>query len=197
MPSYYRPSLALVALVAWALIGASSKVFAQIVTQEGFDDRVVVNELREPTDMAFLPSGRILATEKGGTFRVVSGGLLCPDLAARLAIDVQFDRGLQSVVLHPDFAHFPYAYCLYTHDSRPPTNRISRFRVTDMPGCSGVKLTDETIFADGLPSDAKIHAGGFITFGLDGYLYVGTGDGGGIASISQDLRSLAGKILRY
>jgi hypothetical protein len=50
-----------------------------------------------------------------------------------------------------------------------------------------------------IPDFATNHNGGMIEFGRDGYLYVGTGDGGGSGDpqrTAQDLDALLGKILR-
>jgi glucose/arabinose dehydrogenase len=48
-----------------------------------------------------------------------------------------------------------------------------------------------------IPQPFRNHNGGQLTFGRDGYLYLGLGDGGGQPSgTSQDLGTLLGKILR-
>jgi glucose/arabinose dehydrogenase len=81
---------------------------------------------------------------------------------------------------------------LYAYSTAAGGNRVQRFELTGEPGSLGLGAA-ETIL-DGIPA-ASIHNGGRIAFGPDGMLYVTTGDAGD-AGASQDLDSLAGKILR-
>ena len=67
-------------------------------------------------------------------------------------------------------------------------NKVVRFTI------SNDHLKDEVILIDNIPG-ALWHDGGRIHFGPDGMLYISTGDAIN-PSLSQDIKSLAGKILR-
>src|SRR5262245_8220285 len=168
----------------------------QIVLPNQFQETVVVNRFRRPTDFAFLPSGRILLAEKEGFLYLLdpTTGTTYPNPVLTLAVENTFDDGLQSVLVDPDFEQYPYIYVLYTTPEL--INRIKRFRITDDPGFEGVQVDDERdLIPAGWSTTGWIHAGGGLAFGLDGYLYISTGEGGSGANAQRpDL--YGGKLLR-
>lgn len=54
----------------------------------------------------------------------------------------------------------------------------------------------EILTVDRPPGQPNNHIGGSLPFGPDGYLYVGTGDGGAGAFLAPDSTSFYGKVLR-
>src|SRR5687768_8648181 len=70
---------------------------------EGFEERRLLTGLDEPTAMTFAPDGRIFVTEKGGDVRVVKNGKLLDEPALSIRVDTYFERGLDGIVLDPDF----------------------------------------------------------------------------------------------
>ena len=83
--------------------------------------------------------------------------------------------------------HYLYAYLTTAED-----NRVQRYELRSESGV--LALSDPEVIFDGIPA-ASNHNGGRLAFGPDGLLYVSTGDGLE-PSTSQELDSLAGKILR-
>ena len=148
---------------------------------------VITTGLVVPWDIAFLPDGRALVTERGGAVRIVSAtGVLSPTPAARVSVSENGEGGLLGVAIDPQFsAGAPFVYLTATPGSEM---QVQRWRF------SGSSMTFDGVVVGGITM-GTIHSSGRVRFGPDGALYVGTGDAGTPAR-SQDPRSLNGKILR-
>lgn len=96
------------------------------------------------------------------------------------------EGGLLGIAAHEGY--------LYVYSTAVEGNRIQRFELVTSAETADIGLAQPEILLDGIPS-ASYHNGGRIAFGPDGMLYATTGDAGNTGS-SQDLNSLAGKILR-
>ncbi len=96
------------------------------------------------------------------------------------------EGGLLGIAIAPNFSDVPV---LYAYLTTATDNRVVR-----MTYAVDGKLGAPQPILTGIPA-AMNHNGGRLLFGPDGLLYVGTGDGGTKAR-SQDLGSMAGKILR-
>jgi len=116
------------------------------------------------------------------TDRVLSGG----------------ERGLLGLAFHPDFENNGFFYVNYTFSANGnDSTRIARFNVTSNPD-SADKNSELQILKFDQPYSN--HNGGWIGFGPeDGYLYIGTGDGGSGGdpqNNGQSITTMLGKILR-
>jgi len=103
------------------------------------------------------------------------------------------EEGLLGLAFAPDFAKTGRFYVDYTDKEKQ--TRIVRFTSTD-------RVTTDPATAESVliyPSEFDNHNGGWITFGPDGMLYIGNGDGGSgndPHNNAQNLNSYLGKILR-
>lgn len=151
------------------------------------DAAVVAENLEIPWEVAFLPNGDVFVTERAGRLvRISAQDKKVYTIQGVIHIG---EGGLLGLVLHPKHTENSYIYLyLTTRDGGTIKNRVERYKLQND------NLTDRTIILDNIPG-GSIHDGGRIAFGLDGYLYITTGETGQ-PNLSQDTRSLAGKILR-
>lgn len=151
-----------------------------------------VTGLNGPTQFAFAPDGRVFAAEQSGDLRLVSpSGALADAPVITLPVDYSGERGLLGVAFDPAFSNNGYLYVYYTATSPSIHNRVSRFTVTgDLADPS-----TEDVLLDLPTLGPTNHNGGALHFGLDGKLYISTGDNGTGAN-APSLDSTLGKILR-
>jgi glucose/arabinose dehydrogenase len=142
-------------------------------------------------------SGRLFVVQRGGKVRVVKSGTLQSgnflDVGSR--ISCCGERGLLGLAFHPDFATNRYLYVYYTRTD----GDIMLTRLRADTALTSASLSTEVPLLRIEHSARSNHNGGALAFGPDGYLYIGTGDGGGSNdpdNNGQDKNTLLGKILR-
>ncbi|ABA22483.1 conserved hypothetical protein [Trichormus variabilis ATCC 29413] len=151
----------------------------------------VVTGLEVPWGIAFLPNRDMLVTERPGRVRLVRDGKLVSQPVATINVTDSGEDGLLGIATHPNFAENRFFYVYYTADRNgSQVNRVERWRLSE----NGLTASPDRVIVDDIPV-AQFHNGGRIRFGPDGMLYIGTGDARN-PQISQDVNSLAGKILR-
>jgi glucose/arabinose dehydrogenase len=164
-----------------------------------------------PTEIAWTPDGRILITEKEGRLFVYDNQQLTLALDLSSVICLEGERGLEGVVVHPNFASNHYIYLYYTYQKfgtcniqspDDPVDQLSRFVLADN---NTINPASEEVLLDTPPTVWRFHNGGDMKFGHDGYLYVTVGEGGSNAyatsmfgehAAAEDPGMLWGKILR-
>ena len=101
------------------------------------------------------------------------------------------EQGLLGIAFHPDYQNNGYVYVSYTN----PATRVVRYtRSTPDTANAGSAFQ---IFSVSQPFSN--HNGGQISFGPDGYLYIGLGDGGSAndpGNRAQTMTDVLGKMLR-
>ena len=152
----------------------------------------VATGLQVPWGIDFLPDGAMLVTERDGRVRRVQNGQLQAQPVATLNnVAGEGEGGLLGIAVHPQFATNRQFYLYYTaRENGQSVNRVERWRLAE----NGATATRGDVIVDNIPV-ARFHNGGRIRFGPDGMLYIGTGDARD-PDLSQDPKSLAGKILR-
>ncbi len=150
-----------------------------------FED-VAVN-LEVPWSLSFFSDDEALLTERRGVVKYVDFKSNRVELVGSFNVAAVGESGLLGVATRNNGrrveAYFYYTYA-FGEDLR---NRVVRIIFNG-------SLSDEMVIVDGIEG-ASIHDGGRIRFGPDGMLYITTGDAAR-GKLSQNLNSLAGKILR-
>lgn len=140
---------------------------------------------------------RLFVIRQKGQITIVRNGAATGtflDISGRISTDA-FERGLLGLAFHPNYASNGRFFVRYTDKSG--NVRISEFHVTSDPDKAD-PASEKAIITIPHPTYGN-HNGGMIAFGPDGYLYVGTGDGGGTGdpkNRGQNLNVLLGKMLR-
>lgn len=142
-------------------------------------------------------TNRLFVVQRGGTVRVVQGKKLLAGNFLNIAAKVTAggERGLLGLAFHPSFETNRELYAFYTR----PGGDIVVSRFTANVARTAVSSSTEEVLLTIEHSSHSNHNGGDMAFGPDGYLYIATGDGGGIGDPDgngQDIWVLLGKILR-
>ena len=154
---------------------------------DGVRVETVAQGLEVPWEIAFLPDGRALVTERPGRVRMLErDGSLRSEPVAEVEVSEQGEGGLLGLALDPRFAQNGFVYLYYT---TPAAMKLERWHF------SAGALTRETDLIDGTIRAGLVHDSGRIAFAPDGDLYVATGEAGQ-GELAQDSRSLNGKYLR-
>lgn len=196
--------------VGLLLVCAAAQAVGLKVVAEGFTSPTVLTPLADG-------SGRLLIADQVGTVHVLNkdGKLaaeLFLDLRGKLAkLNDGFDeRGVLGIAFHPKFKENRKFYVYYSAPRRseaPPkwdhTSHMSEFKVSANNPAQTDPASERMLMQIDQPQFN--HNCGRLLFGPEGFLYIGTGDGGGANDVGtghspqgngQDLMTLLGKILR-
>jgi glucose/arabinose dehydrogenase len=166
------------------------------------DVQLVASGLVMPTFLTSPPgdSARQFVLEQHGRVRVIKDGVLLPtpflDVDSQIPDVELFDeRGLVGLAFHPNYATNGFFYIVYyTNNDR---SLIVRYTVSGNPDVANPQSAFTILTID---QPHTWHNVNTLAFGpLDGYLYIGVGDGGPSGdpqNRAQNTSSLFGKILR-
>ncbi len=160
---------------------------------------VVSGGLSQPMGIVFLGANDFLVPEKAsGQVKRVINGVVQPTPVLDLAVNAASERGLLSLVLHPDFPSNPSVYVRWTESSTGADsnvtlevplmgNRVDRFvwngsTLTQAENIIRLRaLQTDNIAVPGHPGSNNVnpagnHNGGVMRFGPDGKLHIFMGD---------------------
>ncbi|MFM8681803.1 MAG: PQQ-dependent sugar dehydrogenase [Alphaproteobacteria bacterium] len=153
----------------------------------------VATGLENPWSIAFLPDGRMLASERPGRLRIVGRDGRMAEVAGVPPVWAMGQGGLLDICLHPRFATNDTIYLSYAAPvAGGATIRIARARLA--PGPSLVDL--QPILDAGPPVANGFHFGCRLAFAPDGMLLATTGDRLVAQARAGDPADLRGKTIR-
>ncbi len=161
----------------------------------------IATGLRNPTTIANAADGskRLFILEKGGTIRIVRDGALLPQPfldITNLVYSGGTEQGLLGLAFAPDYRTSGVFYVYYIGQDR--NSMLARYKVSS--DADRADPASGTVIFTAKQMPYPNHKGGELTFGPDGYLYLGLGDGGSAGDPqgnAQNLGSPLGKILRF
>lgn len=170
---------------------------AGVKTATPLDIQIISDKLVRPWAVIALPDGRLLITEKSGTFRIAtSTGSITEPITGAPAVDDKGQGGLLDVALDPDFKTNRLIYWSFSE----PVNGGNHTAVGKGRLANDEKtIENATVIYRALPTyNGDKHYGSRLAFDKNGYLFVSTGERSDLATRpqAQHLNAALGKILR-
>lgn len=155
----------------------------------------ITSGLSNPVGIEFL-GDRMYIVEQGGKIKMADNGVLLPNIYLNLSTQISMggEQGLLGLAFDPDFET---NFTLYVNYTNLDGNTVIASFQTDEDNLF-VDLNTQHILLT-IDQPFSNHNGGKITFGPDGYLYIGMGDGGSggdPGDRAQNHQLLLGKMLR-
>jgi glucose/arabinose dehydrogenase len=155
-----------------------------------------IGRFQSPTYMASAPGiSGVFVVERGGGIRLVRGRKRQTFTNISGSVSTGGERGLLSLAFAPDYERSRLLYVYFTN--RSGDIEIAELHA-DAAGTKAPASTLRRVLLVPHPTHSN-HNGGQLQFGPDGFLYAGTGDGGGAGDApdnAQDPNSRLGKLLR-
>ncbi len=147
-----------------------------------YEYEIIATNLDVPWEITVLSNNEILVTERAGRLSLIENG----NTRTIHEFEDLGEAGVLGMTLGLNFDEDSDIYLFYAYEDS--LNRVSRF-IFD-----GDSLNNEEVILDAIPGH-RYHSGGRVQFGHDEKLFITTGDSDE-PDLSQDLDSLAGKVLR-
>jgi cytochrome c len=143
-----------------------------------FEKRTLDDNTADPMALAVAPDGRVIYVQRGGQVKIFRPATNSTVTAGTLSVYTGGEDGLTGLALDPNFASNGHVYLYHSPAaSSTDVNRVSRFTLTGdtLNMSSQVTVIDIPAYRDRTFPEPG-HTGGYIEFGPDGNLYIGTGD---------------------
>jgi glucose/arabinose dehydrogenase len=174
-----------------------ASLLALSVNAQNVQLKLLASGLDLPTGIVNAGDSRLFVVQQRGTIVIWDGTRILPTpfLDVRSIVSCCDERGLLGLAFHPQFKQNKTFFIFYTATTGDIT--IARYTVSSNPDVADA--ASRTVIMTISHRVNANHNGGQMQFGRDGFLYFGTGDGGGAGDTpnnAQNLTVFLGKILR-
>jgi glucose/arabinose dehydrogenase len=168
-----------------------------VITSTPFQADVITTALTAPWGIKSLPDGRLLVTQKAGTFRIVTtAGVVSAPITGAPTVNAAGQGGLLGLVLDPEFATNRMIYWVFSEAVSGGNNTaVAKGKLS----ADEKTIEGATVIYRATPANASdLHYGGRILFDKTGNLVISTGERSVLATrpLSQSLTSGLGKVVR-
>ena len=140
-----------------------------------FKATVVLGNLSDPTQMAFLPDGRLYLLNIKGNIQIVDPKTGQATPGGTIPTSNVHEDGLHSLVLDPAFATNRRVYALFGTQQPKPAMVVARF-VAQASGALDISSRKDLLTVEVLMGQSEEHTTGCLAFGPDGNLFVSFAD---------------------
>ncbi|MFS0675022.1 PQQ-dependent sugar dehydrogenase [Ornithinibacillus sp. 179-J 7C1 HS] len=147
----------------------------------------VATNLKEPWEIVMHGNQFFISERKGSIVEIVDGKLNRLPVNLEKDLSNQPEAGLLGIAFPSDFSDTAYSYYSYMDDNEYYQRVVEMKRMDE-------EWVESKVLIDHIPG-GQYHQGGRIEIGPDEKIYITTGDAT-VPALSQDISSLAGKILR-
>lgn len=170
---------------------------AGVKTSTPYEAKVLNEGLDRPWGITFLPDGRLLITQKGGTLRIAAqDGTLSEAITGLPPVNDAGQGGLLGITIDPAFDNNRMVYWVFSQDT--PNGTLTAVAKGKLAADEKTIENAQVIYQATPAHKSNLHYGGRILFDKNGYLFVSTGERSDIVTRpqAQDLNSALGKVLR-
>lgn len=168
-----------------------------VKTKTVYESKIVTDELKKPWGIAPLPDGRLLVTQKAGTFKIVDKvGKVGEDVTGLPEVNDSGQGGLLGVTIDPNFAKNRMVYWTFANETKDGTlTSVAKGRLSN----DETTIENARIIYNATPAyEGVLHYGSRILFDKTGSIVFSTGERSDKETRpqAQSLKSSLGKIIR-
>ncbi|MFB9075934.1 PQQ-dependent sugar dehydrogenase [Flavobacterium procerum] len=168
-----------------------------IQTTTEYESKIITNGLSSPWGVAYLPDGRLLVTEKGGTMKIVTqAGAVGATITGIPTVNPADQGGLLGLCLDPAFETNRMIYWVFSEAvSGGNITAVAKGRLAN----NDASIENATvIYRSNTPNSSTLHYGGRILFDKTGNLFVSIGERSVLQTrpLAQAVNSSLGKVIR-